>query len=86
MAPAATHRFDRNFTDNVVSSFGPNSTTRAKEVIGTLIRHIHDFARETELSMDEWMLGVRFINSIGQASTDIRNEGQRVSDIIGLET
>lgn len=50
------------------------------------MKHIHDFARETELSIDEWMLGVKFINSIGQISTPIRNEGQRISDVIGLES
>jgi len=86
MAPEATHRFDPNFTDNVVNSFGPKATPRAREVIGCLIRHIHDFARETELSMEEWMMGVQFINSIGQISTSIRNEGHRMSDVIGLET
>jgi catechol 1,2-dioxygenase len=51
-----------------------------------LISHIHDFAREVELTVDEWTAGVSFINSIGQISTPIRNEGHRVSDVIGLES
>jgi catechol 1,2-dioxygenase len=83
MAPS---RFDPNFTNHVVETIGPNTTPRNREVIGSLIRHLHDFAREVELSVDEWMLGVHFVNSIGQISTAQRNEGQRVSDVLGLES
>ncbi|KAJ5715886.1 catechol dioxygenase [Penicillium malachiteum] len=59
---------------------------RAKEILGCLIRHIHDFAREVELTPAEWMMGVEFINSIGAISTPIRNEGHRICDVIGLES
>ena len=83
---SANSRFDPNFTNHVVNAMGPKTNPRARVVIGSLIRHIHDFAREVELTPAEWMLGVEFINSIGQISTPIRNEGHRVSDIIGLES
>lgn len=79
-------RFDPNFTKHVIDTIGPKTGDRERFVIGSLIKHIHDFAREVELSVDEWMLGVKFINSIGQISTPIRNEGQRISDVIGLES
>ena len=81
-----SHRFDPNFTKAVVDSFGPKTEPRTRELLGSLITHIHDFARENELTVDEWMKGVHFINSIGQISTPIRNEGQRISDVIGLES
>ncbi|ELR08524.1 hypothetical protein VC83_00433 [Pseudogymnoascus destructans] len=32
------------------------------------------------------MIGVRFMNSIGQASTPITNEGLRICDVLGLES
>lgn len=86
MAANGSHRFDPNFTQNVIDSIGPATPPRAREVLSSLIKHIHDFTRETELSIDEWMMGVKFINSIGQISTPIRNEGQRISDVIGLES
>lgn len=79
-------RLDPNFTKHVVDTIGPNCTPRNRLVLGALIRHLHEFAREVGLTIDEWMLGVGFINSIGQASTPIRNEGHRVSDVIGLES
>lgn len=80
-----TSRFDPNFTQGVIDAIGPNVTPRYRLLFSCLIKHIHDFAREVELTNDEWLTGVRFLNSIGQASTDIRNEGRRVSDVLGLE-
>lgn len=79
-------RFDPNFTKHVIDTIGPKTPARERFVLGALIKHIHDFAREVELSVDEWMLGVKFINSIGQISDSKRNEGQRISDVIGLES
>lgn len=75
-----------DITQQVVDSFGPNTDPRFRVIMTSLIRHLHDFAREVNLQYDEWMTGVRFMNSVGQASTPIRNEGQRLSDIIGLES
>lgn len=81
-----SHRFDPNFTTNVINAIGPATTPRVREVLSSLIKHVHDFARETELTIDEWMLGVNFMNAVGQISDKTRNEGQRISDVIGLES
>jgi catechol 1,2-dioxygenase len=54
--------------------------------MSSLIKHVHDFARETELTIDEWMIGVQFLNAVGQISDAKRNEGHRISDVIGLES
>lgn len=54
--------------------------------MSNLIRHLHDFAREVELTVDEWTEGVNMINWAGQMSNDRRNEGQLVCDVIGLES
>jgi len=86
MAANGQSRFDPNFTDHVIETIGPKTGPRERQVLGALIRHIHDFAREVELTVDEWMLGVHFVNSIGQISDSKRNEGQRISDVIGLES
>lgn len=79
-------RFDPTFTQNVIDATGPKASPRLREVMTSLIRHIHDFAREVELTVDEWMLGVELINWAGQMSNDERNEGQLVCDVIGLES
>ncbi|KAL4937666.1 hypothetical protein BDV06DRAFT_68258 [Aspergillus oleicola] len=82
----ATHRFDPNFTDNVVNAMGDNVNPRFRQLMSSLIRHVHDFARENELTVDEWMAGVQLINWAGQMSDAKRNEGQLLCDVIGLES
>ena len=81
-----TARFDPNFTQNVIDSMGPKTSPRMREVMSALIPHLHDFAREVELTVDEWMEGVNLLNWAGQMSDDKRNEGQLVCDVIGLES
>ena len=78
--------FDPTFTDNVIAAIGSKADPRLKEVMTALIRHIHDFAREVHLTTDEYMAGVSLLNWAGQMSTDRRNEGQLVTDVIGLES
>lgn len=79
-------RFDPSFTPCVVNAMGPKTPERARVILGSLIKHIHEFAREVELTPAEWMLGVEFINSIGKISTPVRNECHRICDVLGLES
>ncbi|PYH40943.1 intradiol ring-cleavage dioxygenase [Aspergillus saccharolyticus JOP 1030-1] len=83
---SAPHRFDPTFTDNVINAMGPKTTPRFRQLMTGLIRHVHDFARENEVTVDEWMAAVNFMNWAGQMSDDKRNEGQLVTDVIGLES
>lgn len=79
-------KLGQDFTANVISSMGPATSPRMREVMGVFIQHIHDFARETNLTVDEWLAGVQMINWAGQMSDAKRNEGQLMCDIIGLES
>lgn len=59
-------RFDPNFTQNVINATGPKASARLRQVMPNLIKHLHDFARESEITMDELMAGlekVRFLYS-----------------------
>src|SRR4051794_7498124 len=49
-----------------------------------LVRHLHDFARETRLTEDEWMAAVRWLTATGQISDDKREEFILASDVLGL--
>lgn len=79
-------KFDPHFTDNVVNATGPNADPRAKKAIASLTRHLHDWARENEITMSEFMAGIHMINRAGQMSDDKRNESLLLSDILGLES
>lgn len=66
MSPAAVsdskaHKFNPNFTQQVLAATGQNVNPRVKQLTHSLIQHLHDFARENELTVDEWMAGVELV-------------------------
>lgn len=73
-----------NITPNTILINNQSSNTRLKYVMSRLVTHLHDFARETRLSTDEWMLAINFLVKTGQISSDVRNEFILLSDILGL--
>jgi catechol 1,2-dioxygenase len=79
-------RFDPDFTRHVIEATGPKATPRMRKVMGSLIQHVHDFARENEITIDEWMAAVNMMNWAGKISDEKRNEGQLMYDVIGLES
>merc|ERR1711977_429124 len=80
------HKFDPDFTQHVIGLMAAETKPRHREVLSSLIRHLHDFCRDVELTQDEWILGVNYVNSIGQAYKKNRNEAWRVCDILGVES
>jgi protocatechuate 3,4-dioxygenase beta subunit len=61
-----------NITENVHRINSQCSDPRLKYVMERLVSHLHDFARETRLSFDEWMAGIQFLTQVGQICTDVR--------------
>jgi catechol 1,2-dioxygenase len=86
---AQTKNYDPNFTQHVIDTCGPNTSPRMKEIFSAAMRHLHDFAREIDLTPEEWLAGVKFFNETGKIwaeSQGKRNEMHRLSDITGLES
>ncbi|KAJ4413517.1 hypothetical protein N0V82_008504 [Gnomoniopsis sp. IMI 355080] len=79
-------KFDPNFTQNVINLMSPETKPRHREILSSLIRHMHDHIREVELTQEEWIIGVNYVNAIGQAYKTNRNEAWRVCDILGIES
>ncbi|KAF2398097.1 aromatic compound dioxygenase [Trichodelitschia bisporula] len=82
-------RFDPTFTQNVIDAMGPDVTPRNRVVFTALFKHLHDFAREVELTIDEWKAGMEFLDEVGHmyyTSDKKRHEMHRISDITGLES
>ena len=55
-------------------------------VLKSLIEHLHAFAKETELTHDEWARGLKFLYDAGQISTPERDEFILMSDVTGLSS
>ncbi len=81
----------RNVTkDNITEAFmgymGDDVNPRLREVLGSLVTHLHDFAREVNLTHDEWQLGLEFLEKSGMICDDERHEFVLLSDVIGLSS
>lgn len=61
-----------NITENVHRINSQCADPRLKYIIERLVAHLHDFARETRLGFDEWMVGIKFLTEVGQICTDVR--------------
>lgn len=56
------HKFNPDFTAAVINATGPKASPRVRQLTASLIQHLHDFARENELTVDEWMEGVELVH------------------------
>jgi len=68
----------------VVDSFGNASPERFRIIMQSLVRHLHAFAQEVQLTEDEWLAGIQFLTRVGQTCTDTRQEMIMFSDTLGL--
>ncbi|MBJ7437798.1 MAG: hydroxyquinol 1,2-dioxygenase [Sphingopyxis sp.] len=57
---------------------------RLKQIMASLIRHLHDFARDVKLTEEEWLQGILFLTRTGHLCTDVRQEFILLSDTLGL--
>jgi protocatechuate 3,4-dioxygenase beta subunit len=73
-----------NITENVITINSLCEDQRMKYILERLVTHLHDFARETRLSSDEWMTGLQFLTEVGQICTTVRQEFILLSDVLGL--
>ncbi|HEY7627914.1 MAG TPA: dioxygenase [Ilumatobacteraceae bacterium] len=70
----------------VLSRYDKSPSPRLKEITTAAIKHIHAFAREVNLTRDEWFAGIMFLTQCGKISDDVRQEFILLSDTIGLST
>lgn len=75
---------EHNITQAVLARMEGCSNPRLKEVLGSLVRHLHDFAREVKLTEAEWMAGIESLTATGHMCNDKRQEFILLSDTLGL--
>ncbi|MEU4190376.1 intradiol ring-cleavage dioxygenase [Kribbella sp. NPDC026611] len=73
-----------DLTEAVVTSFDGSASERYRTVMATLVRHLHAFAREVELTEDEYFIAIDFLTRTGQISTGTRQEFVLLADVLGL--
>ena len=75
---------EANLTDTVVAKIDARADARFRQIADSLIRHLHAFVRETELTEAEWFAGIQFLTATGHKSDDRRQEFILLSDTLGV--
>jgi hydroxyquinol 1,2-dioxygenase len=75
---------EQSVTDEVVASFAGTPDDRLREIVQSLTRHLHAFAREVRLTEREWAAGIDFLTRAGHITDDKRQEFILLSDVLGL--
>lgn len=73
-----------NITDAVLASFGNTPDPRLKEIVTSLVKHLHNFARDVKLTEEEWFQGIQYLTATGHKCTGTRQEFILLSDVLGL--
>src|SRR5436190_23680141 len=75
---------ETELTAAVIRSFEQTPDRRVKFLMEELVRSLHDFVRETDLTFDEWGYAIDFLTRVGQKSSPSRQEFILLSDVQGF--
>src|SRR3712207_9531422 len=85
MDPRETRNLsDEDLTRAVLASFGNSKSERFREVMQSLVKHLHAFVSEVELTEEEWFKGIDFLTRVGHITDDNRQEFILLSDVLGV--
>ena len=71
-------------TDAVIARLKDAKNPRFKQLMTSLVKHLHAFARDVELTEEEWFEAIKFLTATGQKCDDKRQEFILLSDVLGL--
>ncbi|PLS21586.1 dioxygenase [Neptunicoccus cionae] len=75
-----------NITEVFKSYMDKDMAPRTREIMSALVQHLHDFARETNLTHEEWRQGIAFLEGCAAIETEDRHEFVLASDVLGLSS
>ena len=73
-------------TQAAMRSFNHASDPRLAEVMSLLVKHLHAFVTESQLTKEEWMRGLEFLTQSAAITDAERNEFSLLSDVMGISS
>lgn len=77
---------EASLTEAVITSMANAQDERTKVVLTSLVKHLHAFIREVNLTEAEWLAGIQFLTATGQMCDPKRQEFILLSDTLGVTT
>jgi hydroxyquinol 1,2-dioxygenase len=75
---------DTKLTRAVIKRLADARDPRFAKVMTSLVRHLHAFVSEVELTEAEWMEAIQFLTATGKRCDDQRQEFILLSDLLGV--
>jgi hydroxyquinol 1,2-dioxygenase len=73
-----------DITNEVLARFGETPDPRLRRIMLALIRHLHAFVKEVELTEAEWFQAIEILTRAGHMSDEKRQEFILFSDTLGV--
>ncbi|KQX22630.1 MULTISPECIES: dioxygenase family protein [unclassified Sphingomonas] len=77
---------EQTITAAVIEAMSGTTDPRFKQIMTSLITHLHGFVRQIEPTEQEWFQAIDFLTATGQMCSDIRQEFILLSDTLGVTT
>jgi protocatechuate 3,4-dioxygenase beta subunit len=68
----------------VAASFADTPDPRLRQVLTSLVQHLHAFVKDVELTEAEWGFAIDFLTRTGHMSNEVRQEFILLSDVLGI--
>jgi len=75
---------EENLTDLALERWEACHSPRLREIMQSLVKHLHSFVHEVDLKEDEWLTAMNWLAKTGQLSSEKRHEFILLSDVLGI--
>jgi len=75
---------EKNLTDLAEKQWAKCHDPRLRQIMQSLVRHLHGFVHEVDLTQDEWLAAVDWLARTGKICTEKRQEFILLSDVMGI--
>jgi protocatechuate 3,4-dioxygenase beta subunit len=75
---------EATLTEAVIARLKEVGDPRFRQIMASAIKHLHAFARDVQLTEEEWFEAIRFLTATGKKCDDKRQEFILLSDVLGL--
>jgi catechol 1,2-dioxygenase len=73
-----------NSAETVNARMGKSTNPRLRQVMHSMVEHLHAFIKDVEPTQEEWEVAIDFLTRTGQISDDRRQEYILLSDVLGV--
>jgi len=81
---AMQYATEENLTGLALKRWEACHSPRLRQIMQSLIKHLHGFVREVDLTESEWLMAANWLAKTGQFTSEKRHEFILLSDVLGV--